>query len=286
MRVGAVFETHATEQVERLRSTFRARLPGEAELERDELTRGQLRRERLNVVLVDVPSRLRPVGVEPATGQARKIGSEDADRTCRRPVEAGEQPQQGGLAGSTRSEHDDDLALLDAERQSLQRGRVSLRRRVDAEDVLDLDRAHRNALRVARETRPAAHRRYAASPASTSGQSMLSTSGGSGSRPLAVTSTTATTSTLSTAASAMPPATPSVSTPPARSRTCRRSADGRAPCAERSNSSPSSSRRSVVRATASPASASAKPTSARPASVQRTARASGSSRRLASTRLW
>src|SRR5205823_307041 len=58
---------------------------------------------------------------------------------------------------------------------------------------------------------------------------MLSTSGGSGSRPLAVTSTTATTSTLSTAARAIPPANPSVSTPPARRRTCRRSADGRAP---------------------------------------------------------
>src|SRR5262249_57287535 len=97
------------------------------------------------------------------------------------------------VARPARAEHDDDLTLLDPQRQTLQRSGVPLRRQVDAEDVLDLDRAHRNALRVASVTSPAAHARYAASPTRTSGQSMLSTSGGSGSRPVAGTSTAPTT---------------------------------------------------------------------------------------------
>src|SRR5215831_1067671 len=114
MRLGALLESDAPEQIERLRATLHARPSGEAELEGDELAGGQLGRQRPDVMLVDITDRFRPIGVEPASREARQIGSEDADGARGGPVEAGEQSQQCGLARSTRAEDDDDLALLDA----------------------------------------------------------------------------------------------------------------------------------------------------------------------------
>ena len=69
----------------------------------------------------------------------RDVLAVDADDAGRRAVEPGEQPQQRRLAGAARAEDREHLAVLDAEREPLQRRRVSLRRRVHAEDVLQLD---------------------------------------------------------------------------------------------------------------------------------------------------
>ena len=53
--------------------------------------------------------------------------AEDADRPGRGKVEAGEDPQERGLARTARPEHGQDLALGDAQGQALQRGRVPAR---------------------------------------------------------------------------------------------------------------------------------------------------------------
>src|SRR5207249_989776 len=102
-------------------------------------------------------------------------------------------------------EHGEYLAVADAQRQPLERRGVALGRRVDAEDVLQLDRgghaaasAARDGARprsvVARPTRSAASRRYAIAAIASSGRSTTSRSGGSASAALAVTETSEMTS--------------------------------------------------------------------------------------------
>ena len=119
------------------------------EPERDELARGQLRRERAGVVLVGVAERARPVLDEPAAAQRAQIVAEDAHRARRRPVEPGEDAQQRALAGAARPEDDEQLAERDVERQALQRDRRSLRRRVEPEEIARLDGVHRSLRAVA-----------------------------------------------------------------------------------------------------------------------------------------
>src|SRR5581483_2000579 len=144
----------------------------------------------------------------------------------------GEDAQKRALARPARPEDDDELALLDVERKPLQRGRRALVRGIDAEEIGGLDGGQRSLLTAtpAAVVEPATRQ---ASARRTSGQSNASTSGGRGRPAPAVTDTTATTSALTTAATAS-----------ARRSSWRRCCAGVTPCAERSNSSPLSSRRS------------------------------------------
>ena len=143
MRVAAVAEADALEQLVGPRITRGAGLAGQPELDPDELARRQLARERAPVVLVGVADRARAeAGRRPAAERA-DVDAGDADRARRRPVEAGDDPQQRRLARAARPEDDAELALLDGQAQPLQRGDAAFRRGIDAEDVVDLDeRAH------------------------------------------------------------------------------------------------------------------------------------------------
>ncbi len=111
-----------------------------AEAEPDQLARGQLGRERLLVVLVEIAHDLGAVARAAGAAERAEVLAEDADRPGRGKVEAGEDPQERRLARPARAEHGQDLALGDAQGQALERGGVALGRRVDAEEVLGLDR--------------------------------------------------------------------------------------------------------------------------------------------------
>src|SRR5581483_4130157 len=262
------------------------------ELERDELARRELGRERAAVVLVDVAELGRAVLREPARRQLAEILAEHAHGAGRRPLEAGEEPQQGRLSGAARAEDRHDLALAHGEREALQRCGVALRRRVHAEHVPKLDRAHaasaaRSSARppslVAPPTRRTARSAYAATAAASSGRSTTRWSGGSGFAADAVTATSESTSRERTAPVAIPPARPKAATSSARSRRWRRSVAGAAPCASRSNSSPRSSLRSPATPSTRPTSASASASAAVAARVASAPRASGSARSWART---
>jgi hypothetical protein len=91
-------------------------------------------------VLVEVADDLAAVARPAAPSERAQVLAEDADRPGRGKVEAGEDPQERRLARPARPEHGQDLARGDAQGQALQRGRVALGGRVDAEEVLGLDR--------------------------------------------------------------------------------------------------------------------------------------------------
>ena len=82
---------------------------------------GEVGGERPRVVLVEQAevARTEPGG-RPGPENA-DVHAEDARRPGRQRVEAGDRAQQGRLAGSARPEDDDDLALLDLQRQALER---------------------------------------------------------------------------------------------------------------------------------------------------------------------
>src|SRR3954471_13232293 len=111
-----------------------------AKAQADELARVELGRERALVVLVEVADDLRAVARAAAAAERAQVGVEDADRPGRRQVEPREDAQERGLARAARAEHGQDLALRDRQGQALERGRVALGRRVDAEEVVGLDR--------------------------------------------------------------------------------------------------------------------------------------------------
>src|SRR5262249_6285865 len=145
----------------------------QAELHRDELACRQLRRERARVVLVGVAEERRAVLRELARRQLADVLAVHAHETPRRPVEPGEQTQQRRLARSARAEHRQDLAVADAQRQPLQRGRVAFRRRVHAENVAKLDRGVHAATSAARDgARP---RNIVAAPTSTTASATYTT---------------------------------------------------------------------------------------------------------------
>ena len=114
----------------------------QAEPEPDELARVELRSERARVVLVGVAQRARAVLDERAPAQLAEVLAEDAHRPGGRPVEPGEDPQQRALPRAAGTEDDEQLALGDLEGQPLQRRRAPFRGRVDAEELVRLDRAH------------------------------------------------------------------------------------------------------------------------------------------------
>jgi hypothetical protein len=93
-------------------------------------------------VLIGIPEHRRPVLREPAAGELAHVLAVDADDAGGGPFEPGQNPKQCRLAGPARAEHGHDFAVRDAQREPLQGGGVALSRRVDPEDVLQLDRAH------------------------------------------------------------------------------------------------------------------------------------------------
>src|SRR3954454_13839981 len=116
----------------------------------------------MRVVLVRVAERTRPVREAGAAAQCPQVVPEDAYRPCRRPVEPGQDAQQCRLPRSARAEDHEQLALSDIEAQALQRNCVSLRCRVETEEVARLDGVHAGTLLpAANAAAPAASARAA-----------------------------------------------------------------------------------------------------------------------------
>ena len=146
MSVAAIPQADALEQLARPRVATFSGLAGEPELHADELARGQLSGERAPVVLVGIADRARAEAAGLPRPEPGDVDSGDAHRACGRLVEAGDDPQQRRLPRAARPEDDAELAALHGEGQALQRRDAALRRRVDAEDVAQLDeRTHSNA---------------------------------------------------------------------------------------------------------------------------------------------
>jgi hypothetical protein len=170
-RAAAVAEADPGEQLVGPGRALSPPLAAQAELQRDQLAGRQLGRERPRVVLVGITERRGPVVRQLLRTQLRQLRAEDADRAGGGPLEPREDPEQRRLAGPARAQHRQHLALAHAQGEALERRGVSLRRRVDAEQVANFDRGRhvasvsrpgaspRNAVRVARSASSAAARR-------------------------------------------------------------------------------------------------------------------------------
>ncbi len=102
-------------------------------------------------MLFHVAGRPGAVVGEAARREPTEVGAEDVRGARRRPLEPGEHPEQRRLPRPAWAENDEHLPFLHGEGQALQGGGVSLGRRIDAEEVADLDGAH-TVLRVGRPT--------------------------------------------------------------------------------------------------------------------------------------
>ena len=241
-RVGVdpVCEADLAEELGRPSAAFTGRLAGKREPERHELAGRQLGRERLRVPLIRIAQLSAAVAVKPAPAQATQVDSGNANPSRRGSIEPRQDPEQRRLARAARPEHGHDLALLHSEAEPLKRGGRAFLRRVDAEDVLNLDRGphatsavavalcSRNDARVSSATRRSATPAKTTTPRVTTGQSGASTSGGTGVVEFALTASASRTTSASTVPSSTPPTSPASRTAPARSRTWWRSAAG--PC--------------------------------------------------------
>src|SRR5205807_6808014 len=149
-----------------------SRRAGQAELDTDELTCGQLRRERPRIVLVGVTDGLGAVARDVARWKLAELGAEYTHDSCGGPIEPREDAQERGFPRAARAEHRHRLVLVHRQRETLQRCGVSLRCLVHTEDVAHVDgRIHvptstnrpttsaRNARRVAAATSNAASRK-------------------------------------------------------------------------------------------------------------------------------
>ena len=127
MRVAAVAEPDALEQLVRARIARLLRDAGQPELDPDELARGQLARERPPVVLVGVADRARAEARRTPPAERADVDAGNADGAGRGAVEAGDDPEQRRLARATWPEDDAELPLLDGQAQPLQRRDAALR---------------------------------------------------------------------------------------------------------------------------------------------------------------
>ena len=139
MRVAAAGQADPREQLVGTRVAPGTWLPGEAELDADELARRQLACEGTPVVLVGVADRARAEACGLPPSEHGDVRSGDGHGAGGRAVEARDDPQQRRLARAARTEDDAQLALLHGHRQPLQRGNAPLGRAVDAEEIPDLD---------------------------------------------------------------------------------------------------------------------------------------------------
>ena len=288
-------EADPVEQLVGAPATFGTRQSAQPELDRDELPRGQLRRERAAVVLVGVAEQRRAVLREAARRQLRQVvavarardpptagrgrRAAAAASTCRsRSGRARSRPRRPRLAARGPAAPRRPLPASNGRgrrpsaRSRSRRHLGGPRRRAPAQERQRADEQRRDERRTQRPRAGGAASRA------------TSRSGGSGCAALAVTETSAITSDVRIAPRAIPPSTPNEATSSARSRRCARIVAGDAPCASRSNSSPRSSRTSPTTASSRPTSASSSATAAVPASVSSDPRASGSAWRLGERR--
>ena len=107
-------------------------------------------------MLLDIPEQARAVVGEPAPPQTADVVAEDRHRPRGGTIEPREKTQKRGLARPAGTEDDDNLPLLDRERQALESRGVPLGGGIDAKDVSSLDRAHLATLLVDAQTRKAA----------------------------------------------------------------------------------------------------------------------------------
>src|SRR6266545_8070835 len=105
------------------------RLAEQAELERDQVARGELGRQRPRVVLVDVAEHPRAVVAKRAAADLPEIRAEDVDPPRRRLVQPGEDAEERRFPRPARAEDDHQLAGAHRQRQTLEGDRVALRRR-------------------------------------------------------------------------------------------------------------------------------------------------------------
>ncbi len=127
MGVAAVAEADAVEQLVGTGTPALRGLARKPELDPHELARGQLARKRSPVVLVGVADRARAEASGAPAAECADVDPRDADRPRRRSVETGDDPEQRRLARAARPEHDAELALLDRQAQSLERGDTAVR---------------------------------------------------------------------------------------------------------------------------------------------------------------
>lgn len=205
----------------------------EPETQSHQRSRRQIGIEGSCVVLVDPPDRLRAIARERPRLEARDLRAEHLHAAGRRTVQAGEQPEEGRLAGTARADDRQEPAFRDPERKPLQRGCVALGRRVDAKDVPQDDRVAHPAASARPASAPAKPRRdriatsapatgpTASAPRSSAPPPRASVSGGTGRWPPAVTATTDTTSIASAAPTRSPPPTPNATTRNGHSGTSR-----------------------------------------------------------------
>ncbi len=144
-RSRAVVQTDALEELAGAGSPRRLWYACEAERYRDQLLRGELAGERAPVVLVGIAERPRPVVAQSPARHARKVDAVDDDRAGARALQPCENPHQRRLAGPAGAQHDADLALLHAQRQSLKSCHTTLGGRVDAKEITGVDDVHASA---------------------------------------------------------------------------------------------------------------------------------------------
>src|SRR5436305_1239468 len=92
------------------------KLEGEA----DALAAGEVRRERSSVVLIEETEVRGSEPGESATAEVGDVHAEHRGAPRAQGLEPAQHAQQGGLAGATGAEDDDDLTLGDRQRQALQ----------------------------------------------------------------------------------------------------------------------------------------------------------------------
>ena len=127
MRVAAVAEPDALEQLVRACIALFPADAGQPELNPDELARRQLARERPPVVLVGIADRARAEARRAPAAERADVDAGDADGAGGGAVEAGDDPEQRRLARAARPEHDAELPFLDGQAQPLQRRDAALR---------------------------------------------------------------------------------------------------------------------------------------------------------------
>ncbi len=128
-------------------------LPSELEAQGDGVRAREVGRERPRIVLVEQAEVPRPEPRQRARAEAPDVGAEHAGRSRGQRVEPRGHAQERRLPGAARPEHDDDLALLDPQGQTLQGDGRPTGRAMDAERVVKVDRGAHSRLQDARSGR-------------------------------------------------------------------------------------------------------------------------------------
>src|ERR671937_2851496 len=270
-------EADALEQLIGAEGALRRGCAEHRHLERHDRPAVEVRRKRAPEVLVDYPHPARAQPRRPTRRKCGQVAPEHERASGRGPLEARKDAHERALAGSTRAQHGDDLLLLDAEGEALERGRIPLRGAVDAKDVAGVDRRlHHRADRPAmRATGRSPRIVNATTVAAAVGSDASARSGGTAVALPAPSCTRSTTALESAIPSTIPPAIPATAMSTARRIRCTRSTRGGTPIASRSSRWGRSSARSDAPTSTSPAAARRTASTAAASSTIRIPRASG-----------